>query len=104
MSNSTNRSPDESTLVTKLHVPPARAKRVLRPRLSARMNEGLERKLTLISATAGAGKTTLLTEWQSTLDSNQFAFTWVSLDEHDNDMIRFWTYVIAALQAIQPTH
>ncbi|MBI5033928.1 MAG: hypothetical protein HZB51_25695 [Chloroflexi bacterium] len=102
MSNSTNRSPDGSTLVTKLHAPPVRAKRVLRPRLTARLNEGLVRKLILISATAGAGKTTLLAEWQLTLDPTRVALAWVSLDEHDNDLNRFWTYIIAALQTIQP--
>lgn len=103
VSNSTNRSPEKSPLVTKLHIPPARAKRVLRPRLTARLNEGLARKLTCISATVGAGKTTLLTEWQTSLDPNRFAIAWVSLDEHDNDLVRFWTYLIAALQTIQST-
>lgn len=93
---------DESPLVTKLHAPPVRAKRVLRPRLTARLNEGLTRKLTLISATAGAGKTTLLTEWHLTHAANQLRLAWVSLDEHDDDLVRFWTYVITALQTIRP--
>ncbi|CAG1000954.1 hypothetical protein ANAEL_02956, partial [Anaerolineales bacterium] len=68
-----------------------------------RLNEGLARKLILISATAGAGKTTLLTEWQLTLDPKRFSLAWVSLDEHDNDLVRFWTYIIAALQTIRPS-
>ena len=34
-----------------------------RPRLIERLNEGLHRKLTLISAPAGFGKTTLVSEW-----------------------------------------
>jgi LuxR family maltose regulon positive regulatory protein len=92
---------NESPLVTKLHAPPARAKRVLRPRLTARLNEGLARQLTVISATAGAGKTTLLTEWQLTLDP-QHALVWVSLDERDSDLTRFWSYIISALQPFHP--
>jgi LuxR family maltose regulon positive regulatory protein len=35
------------------------------PRLTERLNEGVTRKLTLISAPAGLGKTTLLSEWAS---------------------------------------
>ena len=68
------------------------------------MNEGLHRKLTLISAPAGFGKTTLVTEWLDnvrgqTKDGNQAKnkIAWLSLDEGDNDMARFLTYFIAAL-------
>jgi LuxR family maltose regulon positive regulatory protein len=50
-------------LATKLFVPPPRPKVVLRPRLIERLNEGLHRKVTFISAPAGFGKTTLLGEW-----------------------------------------
>ena len=50
-------------LATKLYIPPPRLKVVLRPRLIERLNEGLHRKLTLISAPAGFGKTTLVSEW-----------------------------------------
>ena len=52
-------------LATKLYIPPSRPKVVLRPRLIARLNEGLAagHKLTLISAPAGFGKTTLVSEW-----------------------------------------
>jgi LuxR family maltose regulon positive regulatory protein len=94
--------PNDSPLLTKLHAPPARAKRVLRPRLTARLDKGLTRKLTLISATAGAGKTTLLIEWLLAVGPHQLSLAWVSLDEHDNDLSRFWIYVITALQTIQP--
>ena len=49
-------------LTTKLYIPPIRPELVLRPRLIERLNAGLHRKLTLISAPAGFGKTTLLSE------------------------------------------
>ena len=52
-------------LKTKLYIPPVRPEMVLRPRLIAQLNAGLQRKLTLISAPAGFGKTTLLSEWAS---------------------------------------
>ena len=52
-------------LATKLYVPPAQPRAVPRPRLIARLNEGLAsgRRLSLISAPAGFGKTTLVSEW-----------------------------------------
>ncbi len=48
---------DVPLLKTKLHIPPVRPELVSRPRLIERLNAGLGRKLTLISAPAGFGKT-----------------------------------------------
>ena len=56
-----------SILVTKLFIPPTRPELVPRPRLIERLDAGLHRKLTLISAPAGFGKTTLVTEWLDSL-------------------------------------
>jgi LuxR family maltose regulon positive regulatory protein len=80
-------------LTTKLYIPPVRPELVSRPRLLERLNEGMTRKLTLVSAPAGYGKTTLLSEWVAGCDK----VAWLSLDEHDNDPARFWTYVCAAV-------
>jgi len=84
-------------LTTKLYIPPVRPNLVSRPRLIERLNEGITRKLTLISAPAGFGKTTLLSKWVS---SCRHPVAWLSLDERDNDPARFWTYFVAALQTI----
>ncbi|MEO6061394.1 MAG: LuxR C-terminal-related transcriptional regulator [Thermoflexales bacterium] len=84
-------------LATKLFIPPPRPKTVLRPRLINRLNEGMHRKLTLISTPAGFGKTTLVSEW---LASCARPAAWLSLDEGDNDPNRFLTYLVAALQTI----
>ena len=86
-------------LATKLFVPPLRPKVVLRPRLIQRLNEGLHRKLTLISAAAGFGKTTLISEWMSGLDR---PVAWLSLDAGDSDPTRFLSYLVAALQKVKP--
>ena len=50
-------------LKTKLYVPPTRPDLVSRPRLIERLNAGLNRRLTLVSAPAGSGKPTLLSKW-----------------------------------------
>jgi len=60
-------SQSDLLLVTKLYIPPASHNLVSRSRLTARMNDGLRRTLTLVSAPAGFGKTTLLSEWIHTL-------------------------------------
>ncbi len=89
-------------LATKLYIPPTRTGVVPRVRLIERLNEGLlaARKLTLISAPAGFGKTTLISEW---LTEDKRLAAWLSLDEGDNDLIRFLVYFIAALRTITPT-
>ena len=50
-------------LETKLYIPSPRPKVICRQHLLERLNEGLQRKLTLVSAPAGFGKTTLVSEW-----------------------------------------
>jgi len=91
-------------LATKLYIPPPRPNVVLRSRLIERLNEGLRRKLTLISAAAGFGKTTLISEWVADCErlEPKVRFAWLSLDEGDNDPARFLTYLITALQTIVP--
>jgi LuxR family maltose regulon positive regulatory protein len=65
----------------------------------AQLNRGLEQdcKLTLISAPAGFGKSTLVSGW---LAESGAQAAWLSLDQGDNDPVRFWTYLIAAIQTI----
>jgi LuxR family transcriptional regulator, maltose regulon positive regulatory protein len=87
-------------LATKLYIPPPRPKLVLRPRLFERLNEGLHRKLTLISAPAGFGKTTLVSEWVAACERPA---AWLSLDDADRDLTRFLSYLVAALQMLVPT-
>ncbi|WP_054023884.1 LuxR C-terminal-related transcriptional regulator [Bacillus sp. FJAT-28004] len=82
---------------TKIDIPPLRPKVVHRTRLIERLNEGLHRKLTLISASAGFGKTTLISEW---VVGCERPAAWLSLDEGDNDLKRFLTHLLAALQKI----
>jgi LuxR family maltose regulon positive regulatory protein len=84
-------------LTTKLFTPPPRPGSVIRPRLLDQMDKGLHRKLTLVSAPAGFGKTTLCSDWLARCERPA---AWLSLDEGDNDPVRFLTYLVAALQTI----
>ncbi|MEM0961512.1 MAG: LuxR C-terminal-related transcriptional regulator [Bacteroidota bacterium] len=70
-----------------------------RPRLLARLDEGMRERLTLVSASAGAGKTTLVSTW---LAERERSAAWLSLDEGDSDPVRFLTHLVAALQTAVP--
>ena len=92
-------------LTTKLYIPPLRPKAIIRPRLTERLNAGLQHTpgVILISAPAGFGKTTLISEWMTAFTpacSAGVKAAWLSLDEGDSDPTRFLTYLIAALQTI----
>lgn len=98
-------------ITTKLYIPSFRSSLVARPYLVKRMNAGLDGKLTLISAPAGFGKTTIVSEWVNNLRLNSAKgseiinrVAWLSLDKGDDDYVRFLSYFIAALQAIEIRH
>ena len=88
-------------LETKLYTPKWRPGLVSRPKLIERLDQGTERKLTLVSAPAGFGKTTLLAEWLAATPASERPAAWVSLDHSDNDPALFWAYCITALQTVQ---
>ena len=89
----------EELLSTKLFIPSTRSELVSRPRLIKRLNEGLGRKLTLISAPAGFGKTTLVSEWVAECGKS---VAWLSLEQGDNVLVRFLIYLSASLQTVDP--
>ncbi len=100
----------QSLLKTKLYIPQTRPQLVPRPHLLERLNQGVRGKLIVVSAPPGFGKSTLITTWIDHFSKNGTGndsiqpvdFAWVSLDELDNDPVRFWTYVFAALETVQP--
>jgi LuxR family transcriptional regulator, maltose regulon positive regulatory protein len=92
-------------LATKFYTPVTSQFVIPRPRLTDLLNGSIQRestKLVLVSAPAGFGKTTLLATWLKSLPKNRPPIAWVSLDEEDNDPIRFWKYVFTALDICQP--
>jgi LuxR family maltose regulon positive regulatory protein len=85
---------------TKLSIPPTRANLLARPHLYRQLNRLRHHKLLLVSAPAGFGKTTLLSAW---CGQSVWPVAWVSLDAADNDPVRFWSYVTAALATFDAT-
>jgi LuxR family transcriptional regulator, maltose regulon positive regulatory protein len=87
-------------VTTKVNAPSPRRELVLRPLLVERLVAGSQLKLTLLAAPAGWGKTTILAEWLAHDRPRRFA--WLSVDRGDNDPGRFWSYVVVALQTVDP--
>lgn len=86
-------------LPTRLAAPHLSTILVTRERLLRRLDEALTHRLTLGSASAGWGKTTLLTSWA---ERSCFPVAWLALDERDNDPVRFWISLIAAMRTRLP--
>lgn len=88
----------------KLQPPRLRSHLVRRERLLARLDAGLDCKLTIISTPAGFGKTTIAGQWIADRNARGIipAVSWLALDAGDNDPIRFWRYFIAACQRFHP--
>src|SRR4029078_11220846 len=84
-------------LTTKLYLPPARQTLVERPVLLDELSEGLRGRLTLVSAPAGFGKNLLVPAVHKQCET---PLAWVSLDEEDNEPLRFLDYLIGALQMV----
>ena len=91
--------PERDVLATKLHVPRLRPGFVPRPRLLERLAEGMGRDLVLLCTPAGFGKTSLMADWAR---RGQRPVAWLSLDAGDNDPVRFWRHVGAALGGAYP--
>jgi LuxR family maltose regulon positive regulatory protein len=90
-------------LTTKVIRPSVRPDVILRPRLFARLDQGQQTRLTLVSAPAGAGKTSLAASWlQDQAQKGAIVAAWVSLEEAENDLARFWSYLLTALQPLIP--
>jgi LuxR family maltose regulon positive regulatory protein len=84
----------QSLLTTKFFVPFSSQSLVSRKRLIEQLDQGLQRRLSLVSAPAGFGKTTLVAQWGKQTDRS---LAWLSLDANDSDLVRFLSYLIVGL-------
>lgn len=87
-------------LQTKLHIPSVAANLVLRRRLFAQLESDEAQRITLVLAPAGFGKTTLVADWIHTTNKPT---AWLSLDQEDNEPIRFLRHLLAAVAKRFPT-
>ena len=88
--------PSAPLLAAKQAIPILRGGTIHRDRLESQLRTA-DTPLTLVVAPAGWGKTTLLSSWAR--GDPEVRVAWVSLDENDDEPMRFWRYVLSALQA-----
>jgi LuxR family maltose regulon positive regulatory protein len=87
----------DELLATKVNLPRTRPDRLARSRLVQRLDAGMGQPLVLMCTPAGFGKTTLLADWAA---DAPLPVGWLSLDPDDNEPMRFWRYVVAALDRV----
>ena len=98
MTTTPGRAINHSTIRAKLHRPRVGGQAVSRPRLTEQLDTAAG--LVLVIAPAGYGKTTLLSTW---LEASELPSAWLSLDEHDDDLFVFVSYLVAAVRTLFPT-
>jgi LuxR family maltose regulon positive regulatory protein len=86
---------------SKLKPPLPAATGVPRPDLLARMDSASRGKLLLLVAPIGSGKTSLLAQWHRHAGARR-SIAWLSLDEGDDEPVRFFSYLIAAIRTAAP--
>ena len=87
-------------LRTKLNRPTLTSDHVQRAALKERLDAASNQPVILVSAPAGYGKSTLVSYWLDTIEKPS---AWLSLDEDDNDLQRFLSYFVAAIQTVAPS-
>lgn len=90
----------EPLLITKLSSPQLPSQLIKRRTLLNLLESGRssEKRLVLVSAPAGYGKTTLVCDWLRNIPY----VCWLSLEESDNDLRVFFTYLVAGLEKTSP--
>lgn len=86
----------DELLSTQTEIPAAPGRLLDRPRLSL---PGDLPPVTLVCAPAGYGKTTLLADWARALPEES---VWLSLEDADNDPLRFMQHFMAVIRARHP--
>jgi len=84
---------------TKLKRPPPPDDFVQRSNLFTELDKYCLRQLTLVSAAAGYGKSSLISSW---LEKQECRFSWLSLDESQNNIRDFVCYLVASVHSVFP--
>ena len=79
---------------SKLNIPRIGSNIIRRKRIEEKLRLLPDYKLAFLSAPAGYGKTTAVADY---LKRTGIKHAWLSLDEADNDPVRFWKYLVASV-------
>ena len=84
-------------LRTKFHRPSISNDLIHRPRLLKLFENNSQKPLVLVCAPAGYGKSIIVSQW---LEQQTRKFSWLSLDEHQNDLSSFLEHFVEALSSL----
>jgi LuxR family maltose regulon positive regulatory protein len=87
---------DIKFISTKLKMPVPRKNYIKREKLSSKLENILDYKVTWIKGAAASGKTTLVTSFIK--EKNFENIKWISLDKGNDDLFSFWYYVLEAIK------
>ena len=85
---------------TKVAPPLWMGTQIARGPLLDRLDEALNRRLTVIHAPAGYGKTSLLSQWRRRFDQTEVRVAWLTLERDESDLKRLAQYVSLAINAV----
>ncbi|MBB5498721.1 LuxR C-terminal-related transcriptional regulator [Paraburkholderia sp. MM5384-R2] len=88
-----------STIDTKLLPPTQKRELLKRERLMREFSQHRLCRLVLITAPAGYGKTSLLGQVIESLAVQRYPVAWISIDQDDNDLMRFFAHLWKAVSA-----
>ena len=74
---------------------------ISRSGLVTRILDETQARVVVLQAPAGHGKTTVLQQLQASCEAQGFATGWLSVDESDNDIRRFYTHLRAMVTAMR---
>lgn len=94
--------PWQAPMDPRLRLPSPPFRLVARPRLDARLADGTNGPLTLVSAPAGTGKTVAVAQWVAS-GAAPGPVTWVSADDGDLTEARLWPLLVTGLHAADPS-
>ncbi len=92
---------EPAILAGKFRVPAAGTDILRRDRLTALIDQAVERPVTVITAPPGAGKTVALAGWAAARSRSR-RIAWLGLDDGDRDPARFWACMSTALAGGSP--
>lgn len=92
-----------SITYTKLNKPTIDVDHIYRNRIIDILEKNSSKPMTLVSAGAGYGKSMLISSW---LEKNKKTkkYAWISLNDTENEMNHFLSYIYEALNRINPGH
>lgn len=88
-----------SVYSTKLHPPKISNDQIIRTAIVQKLEENLEKPLSLIAAPAGYGKSQTVGQW---IHETNTKSCWISLDEEHNNLRVFLTYFVKAMDKMMP--